>query len=190
MISTKETGSNDWRSGCHLNKIREEPDKMEKKKTIFDFLGQILIIYGVTMIIILILSQLVGESAKEISAMFSLGNEGISAATMGQFLLLSVMVSSVEIVFFSEWLAKRWSCFARTVGMLFSMIVIIAVFAVLFKWFPAASWLPWVCFLLCFGACFVVSTLIMRWKARLESRKLEEGLASMRSRWEEEDGKK
>ena len=37
-----------------------------------------------------------------------------------------------------------------------------------------------------FSICFGVSTLLMRLKTRLENRKLEEGLARMREKWEEE----
>ena len=59
---------------------------MEERKTVFDYMGQILMIFGFTILMLLVFSLLFGESAKGYSDLFSFGKEGIGVDTMIQFL--------------------------------------------------------------------------------------------------------
>ena len=58
---------------------------MEENKTIFDYLAQVLIVFGFTMLTISIFCLAFGESAKEFSAMFALGSKGIPVEIAFQF---------------------------------------------------------------------------------------------------------
>ena len=142
--------------------------------------------YGISMAMMMVFCQIFGEAAKEISSMFLLGREGLPLGVMAEFLILSFLITGLQYLFFAEKLFRRWSVLLRTAAMLLSVVVIMAVFICLFGWFPIRMWEPWAMFLLCFAVSFGVSTVLMRWRTRLENRKLEEGLARMREQWEEE----
>ena len=73
---------------------------MEKKRTIFDYLGQVLMIFGITILILNVFCVVFGENAKEISTMFAMGSDGISVSTSFQFLLVSIIVVVLRFLFF------------------------------------------------------------------------------------------
>lgn len=162
---------------------------MEKEKTIFDFLGQVFLIYGITIGILAVLCRLFGEQVRleMVSSMFRMGSAGIPLDTMWQFLATSFLITGLQYFFWSEWLAKRLTAFCRTICLLLSVVALMIVFIFTFDWFPVNMWQPWVAFLICFGICFTVSALLMRLKLRLEDRKLEEGLARLKKEWQEEE---
>ncbi len=161
-----------------------------KTTTIFDYIGQMFCFFGITMIVMMGLTFLFGESAQEISTMFLLGSGGITLATMGQFFLVSVLSTVYRAFFFSNFIFKKMSTFIRTICMVSAVVLTIAVFVLLFDWFPVNMWQPWAMFLLCFGLCFVVSMGVMFLKTNMENKKMEEGLERIKKQWkEEEDGK-
>ena len=53
---------------------------MEERKTIFDYMGQIFIIYGFSILTLNIFCILVGEDAQKVSTIYSLGREEIGRA--------------------------------------------------------------------------------------------------------------
>ena len=149
---------------------------MEKEKSIFDYLGQVLTIFGATVIILHIFSLLFGESAKGISTLFALGSEGLSTTTALQFLLVSVLVVIYRIVFFTDKVIKNMSVVVRTGLMYVVIIFTIVIFNALFGWFPADMWEAWIGFLLSFAICSVISTLIVLIKDKLENDKMQNAL--------------
>lgn len=158
---------------------------MEERKNIFDFLEQVFIQFGITMAILCILCRLFGESARGISTMFRMGKEGIGLDTMFQFFLANGLITIAKMVFFTDVLIKNGSIVVRTIGMLGSVIGIIAVFAAGFGWFPVNMWEPWVMFFLCLGICFAVSTGVVYCREKLENRKMEEALKYLQNKLEE-----
>lgn len=50
---------------------------MEEKRSILDYLAQVLLIFGFAMVMINLFCLAFGASAEEFSAMFSLGDKGI-----------------------------------------------------------------------------------------------------------------
>ena len=54
---------------------------MESRKTLFDYLGQTLVVFGFSTIVLDVLCLLVGEDAQSISTIYSLGKDGISVTT-------------------------------------------------------------------------------------------------------------
>ncbi|MDC7286314.1 hypothetical protein NXH76_00730 [Blautia schinkii] len=159
---------------------------MEKDKTIFDFLANAFCIYGITMAMLIIFALLFGESAKEISGLFGLGNKGIPLKVMAEFLLTSFLVTSMQYLFFSEKVFPHMSERKRAVCMLVCILSIISLAIWGFGWFPIDMWQPWVCFFLSFFISVAVSTVVMSLKTKAENRKLEEGLKRMKEKWNEE----
>ena len=159
---------------------------MEERKTIFDYIGQVLIIFGITICILNVFCVLFGEDAKEYSTMFSLGKEGLAVSTMLQFLLVSACTVANNFLFFTETFIKNMTVPVRTVCMVVVEVAVMAVFIIVFGWFPTDMWLPWVMFIICFAICFVLSLAFTVIKTRVENRKMEEALKRLKSEEESE----
>lgn len=155
---------------------------MKKKNTIFDFFGQVFFMYGITIVILIVLCRIFGENARAISSMFSLGSAGIPLATMLEFLAASILITGARFFYFNDLILKKASITVRTIFMLFTIILIMAVFICVFGWFPVNMWEPWLMFLLCFGTCFLVSAVITYLKEKTENRNMEKALEKMKER--------
>lgn len=153
---------------------------MEERKTIFDYLGQIFMIFGITIAILNVFCILFGEDAKEFSTMFSLGNQGISVPIMFQFLIISAIIVTLRFIFFTDVWIKNMSVLARMIWMIVLVLLTVSAFILLFKWFPSDMWQPWVMFLFCFGICFTISGVLSVAKEKAETRKMEEALERLK----------
>lgn len=149
---------------------------MEERKTIFDYLEQVFIIFGITLVVLNVFCLLFGEAAKEFSTMFSLGSKGLSVFTMAQFLLVSAIVVALRFLFFTDVIIKNMPVIRRTMCMVIIVLIIISVFISVFGWFPIDMWQPWAMFFLCFSICFFLSTMVTGMKEKAENRKMEEAL--------------
>lgn len=155
---------------------------MEKKKTVFDYLAQVLTIFGFSMLLLNIFCLAFGSSAQNISTMFALGSRGIPAKTVFQFLCLSILIVGARFIFFTDSIIKRMSIRCRTICMLTAVIIIITTFVAAFHWFPVNTWQPWAMFLLCFGLSFLGSYFVMTMKEKTENRRMEEALRRLKER--------
>lgn len=159
---------------------------MEGRKSILDYIGQVFIIYGFTMICMLCFALIFGESAKDFSKFLALGKNGVSTEIMAQFLLLSIFVVLWQVIFDSERVLKFLPSGAKSIGMVLSVLVTVILFIVIFKWFPIHMWQPWAMFFICFLICVVSSTFLTIVKNNAENRKLEQGLDRLKEKWKEE----
>lgn len=66
--------------------------------------------------------------------------------------------------------------------MLSCIIVIIAVFIIVFDWFPADMWQSWAMFFICFGVSFAGSYFVMIIRERVENKRMEEALKRLKER--------
>ena len=155
---------------------------MEERKTIFDYLAQVLIVFGFTMLVITIFCLAFGDSAKDLSAMFALGGKGIPVEIAFEFLGVSVLIVGVRFLFFTDICIKKMPIWLRTIGMLTAAVIIIAVFIIVFHWFPVNMWQPWAMFFICFGISFLGSYLVMVIKERVENKRMEEALQRLKER--------
>lgn len=155
---------------------------MEERKTIFDYLAQVLIVFGFTMLVITIFCLVFGDSAKDFSAMFALGSKGIPVEIAFQFLGVSVLIVGVRFLFFTDICIKKMAIWLRTICMLTAAVIIIAVFIIAFHWFPVNMWQPWAMFFVCFGISFLGSYLVMVIKERVENKRMEEALQRLKER--------
>ena len=134
-----------------------------------------------------VFSRMVGDEAKEISALFSMGAEGVPVSVIWQFLTVNIVITGYRFFFFSEKTIRHMSVIKRTLCMLCSVILTVAVFVYFCGWFPFDVWQAWLAFFVSFGICFVISLFLMRWKEKLENRKMEEGLKRVKEKLEDAD---
>ncbi len=149
---------------------------MEDRKTIFDYMGQILQVFGFSILLLTVFSILFGAAAQGYSTIFSLGEKGLAVSTMLEFLLASVGTVSLRFVFFTDTFIKNMTIILRTVSMVLSEILMITVLICSFGWFPGDEWLPWLMFFLSFGICFVLSVALTLFKERIENKRMQEAL--------------
>ena len=157
---------------------------MEEKRTIFDYLAQVMIIFGFTMLILDIFCLAFGDSARDISALFALGAQGIPISVSFQFLGVAALLTGARYVFFTDGIIKKMPVWLRCVCMLSFAVLIIAAFIILFHWFPVGMWQPWAMFFLCFGLSFLGSCLFVTLKEKAENRRMEEALRRLKEREE------
>ena len=150
---------------------------MERRKNIFDFLAQVLTIFGFVVLVLNLFCLIFGESAKDYSTIFAL------VAVMAEYFALSVLVAAARFLFFTDRVIRRMAIWLRTVCMLGTVLLSITAFILLFDWFPVDQWQPWAMFLLCFALSFLGSLLVMTLKERMENRQL---AAALRRVQEEE----
>lgn len=149
---------------------------MNKKNTILDFLSHILIIFGITVICLIVFVALFGEDAKGVSSIFQMGNNGIAITTLLQYLFLAVIITALRMIFFTDTFIKNASIAIRTIAMFVSIVIAIAGFAAVFGWFPVHMWQAWIAFLVCFAVCAAISIVISTIKEKNDNEKLQAAL--------------
>lgn len=153
---------------------------MEDRKSIFDYVGQVFITFGFSVMALNLLCILVGEYAQDVSSIYSMGKEGLSTATMMQFFGVSACITGLRFLFFSDRIIRQMSITMRTVCMLISVICLILCCVIMFEWFPVDMWQPWVGFFVTFALCFVGSMTVTRLKEKTENRKMAEALRRLK----------
>lgn len=154
---------------------------MKRNETVFDYMAQILIIFGFSILCLSIFTILFGESAKDVSSLFALGNGGLSLATIFQFLLTSAIITTLRFIFFTDGVIKKLSITLRIICMFALIIIMMIAFILVFDWFPSGEWLPWVLFLGCFGISAGVSTVVTAVKEKWENKLMEDALQRLKS---------
>lgn len=155
---------------------------MEEKKTVFDYLAQVLIVFGFAMLVLNIFCLAFGDFAREVSSIFALGNQGVPAEVAFQFLAVSFLIVGIRYVFFTDMLIKKMPIGLRTVCMLTAAVTVIAAFVAAFRWFPVNMWQPWAMFFICFGISFLGSCCVMAIKERVENKRMAEALRQLKEK--------
>lgn len=149
---------------------------MDKDFSIFKFLSQTFMIYGVTTLLLNIFCVWFGEAACGFSTIFSLGNSGISVATSFRFLLVLLVISGLRFVFMTNVFIKKMPVFVRVIAMFAGAFVTTVIFIRVCGWFPTDMPLAWALFIICFAVCSSLGTLISLLAERRENRRLENAL--------------
>ncbi len=160
---------------------------MKRKDDVFRYLGQILTIFGLTVVFISVFSFFIGEDAKEYSTFFALGDRGLTLQTLAQLFLMSVLITTLRFILFTDGLISRISLTIRTLLMFFFVVLMIALFAFWFGWFPVNMLEAWGAFFACFAVCAFASSYIMAWKTDRENKEMEEALKRLKEEQEEEE---
>lgn len=161
---------------------------MEEKKTIFDYLAQVMCIFGFSILFIAVIIRFFGGDMGEKGEIFFLqGNESLPVHIIFQFFLLSIVIEAICYLIMTDWIIKRVNVVMRTVITIFAVLIVSSLFVILFRWFPINDWQYWRIFIFCFILCSVVSVMITMINDRLENKKLEQGLEKLQRKWEKED---
>ncbi|MCH5280326.1 MAG: hypothetical protein J1E61_02575 [Lachnospiraceae bacterium] len=160
---------------------------MDEKKTIFDYLAQVMIIFGFAILVLNIFCLVFGNDAKDISAIFKLGDQGIPVGITLQFLCVSFLITGVRFVFFTDVIIQKMPIWLRTICMLTIIVIIIAAFIIIFNWFPVNMWQPWAMFFVCFGLSFLGTYTVVTVQEKIENKRMEEALQRLK---EKEENKK
>lgn len=153
---------------------------MIKKDTIFDFMINVMVVFAISVISICIFTFLFGEDAKGVSSVFSLGEKGIPLSTVIQFLVLAFMIMMLRWIFFTDRLIKTLSMTFRIILMFITVIIMIAIFAAIFQWFPVNMIKPWIMFYICFAVYSTISIIISGLKEKKDNEKLQEALDTLK----------
>ncbi|MDE7425829.1 MAG: hypothetical protein K2N51_19385 [Lachnospiraceae bacterium] len=153
---------------------------MIKKNILFDFLTQLMVIWGITMLSLCFFCIFFGESAKGYSSIFTLGSKGISIATFIQFFCLAVILASLRTLFFTDLLIKKLNIAGRSVCMFACIIFSIGIFAYIFEWFPVNQVKPWIMFFICFFICATISVIVSVLKEKSDNKKMHEALERLK----------
>lgn len=149
---------------------------MEENKTIFSYLGQIFATFGVIVVIFLVFALVIGNDTSEYSTLFALGSKGLTAATLLEVLLLSVIITLAQVAFLTDkWiknmgLAVRYVCFFGIIG------IVSLTFSVLFSWFPIDNPMAWLGFVISFAICTAIGVVISKLEEKAENKKMEQAL--------------
>ncbi|MDE5909730.1 MAG: hypothetical protein K2H52_13460 [Lachnospiraceae bacterium] len=165
---------------------------MEERKTIIEYIEQVMKIFGFSIIMLNIFCILFGESARDFSSMFAMGNEGLRVVTMLQFLTLAVWIVFCRFLFFTDIMIKNMRIVWRACCMLGAILIVMVICITAFQWFPKDYWLPWVMFFISFLISFVVSLAVTAFKEKSENKRMEEALEKMikRNQQQEENSRK
>ena len=102
---------------------------MENRPTILKLLQKVFVIYGITTLILNIFTLIFGDAAKEMSTIFSFGNEALGVKTAMQFLLAVVILVLIETLFTTDILIKKMKIPMRICLMFICIFAVISLFA-------------------------------------------------------------
>ncbi len=153
---------------------------MEKRYTIFDFFGQVFFIFGVTVTCLTGFVMLFGAEAAGMSTIFALAEKGLAVATLGQFLLMAVIITLLRFVLLTDCIIKRCPLIARTICMFVFVVIMIGVFAACFGWFPVNEVKAWIMFFVSFILSCAISVTLSVWKENKENEKMQEALERLK----------
>lgn len=153
---------------------------MNKRDTVWDYLTRVMVIWGISVLSISVFAFLFGGKGKGYSSIFALGSEGISLATLAQFFLLAVIISTLRWVFLTDGLIRRMPLFVRCLLMVACVILSVGILAAVYGWFPVNQVMPWVMFLSCFFVCAAISVVVSVWKEKSDNQKMQTALEHLK----------
>lgn len=153
---------------------------MNENKTVFNYILQIFGTYGIIVVIFVVLSLVLPEEVGEVSSLFALGKNGITNATLLQLLLLAVLISVSRIIFLTDRVFSKMTIILRNILFFLTVLVMITLFVVIFKWFPIADMKAWIGFLVSYIICTSIGVFISRWAEKQENIKMEAALKKYR----------
>lgn len=149
---------------------------MDKKNGLLDYLSQVFMNFGITVVILNVFCMIFGEEAQTMSTLFQLGKDGLAVATMMQFLLIISVIDGLRVLLMTDLLIKKMSLALRIVAMFTSVFGITTAGVIVFGWFPVEDVVAWIMFVGCFVVSCAISTGISIIAEKQENRKFEEAL--------------
>ena len=149
---------------------------MEERKSVFDYIRQLFTIFGVMVLIFVIFNLIVGDEAKSISTLFTLGSQGLLSATLLQLLLMALIITVAQNIFLTDILIKNLALIVRNILFFVTIMIAITAFVIIFGWFPIDNAAAWIGFFISFAVCTGVSAWLMHLEEKAENKKMQEAL--------------
>ncbi|NLY20359.1 MAG: DUF3021 domain-containing protein [Tissierellia bacterium] len=131
------------------------------KIKIMKILNQILIDFVIVVLVLMVVGPIVGNDAKEISTLFSLGSVGIEYITLFQALLIAVVSTLLSELLTSDLIFKNMLLLWKTVITLFIVGISAGSMSALFGWLPKDDFKIWIMYIVCFLICATISILVV-----------------------------
>ena len=141
------------------------------KSAAVDFIEQVLKSFAAIIIMVSIVGFIVGDAAKDVSDLFSMGSAGLSYLSLLQFLAFSLVSSVIRMILYSDYFAKRIMLLWRIAIMLLLYVIMAIGWSILFNWFPIYDLLSWVRFLISIAVSFSILIAAMFIKLKIEDKK-------------------
>lgn len=149
---------------------------MEEKKTVFDHISGLFATFGIVVVIFMILVRVIGDAAFGHSLFFEYGSRALPINLLCQWFVLSVFISILKELLFTDRWISRMSMFVRIVLFFLAVTIVIVLFVIVFKWFPLNDVKAWIGFFASFAICSAVAAMISRTKEKAENLKMEQAL--------------
>ena len=158
--------------------LKEEKteNSFEDRKTVFGYLSQLLATYGAMVVIFVVFGLCIGNGTAGYSTLFEMGGKGLTMSTLLQLLMLSVLVTVVQVIFLTDLLIRNMNMIARNCCFITLICIAIVAFAVSFGWFPVDDPKAWIGFIISFSLSMTLSLLITRFIEKTENKKMQEAL--------------
>ena len=154
---------------------------MEEQKGFAQIFMQITIItFAYAIIVISITGWLFGEEAQERSALFALGNAGLSFQSIMQIFILSVIIGLISAILTSDIIFKKTMLLWRYIFIWFSSLVASGIFAAVFRWLPLDLLEGWILFIVCLTVFFFIGAFGLALKTKLEEKRYNKLLSEYR----------
>lgn len=154
---------------------------MEEKKTVFNYISQLFATYGVIVVIFIVFSLVIGNGADKYSALFSYKDAALGIPTLLQLLLLALFITLSQVLFLTDRMIKGMSMVLRYIFFFISIMLVMIIMTVIFKWFPVDDPKAWCGFFISFVISMVISALLTRLAEKSENRKMQEALDKFKS---------
>ncbi|MDL2232752.1 hypothetical protein LJC63_04130 [Ruminococcaceae bacterium OttesenSCG-928-L11] len=112
------------------------------------------------------------------------GRDSISVSLIWQIIFLALIFGCLQFVTFSENTLGRMGTPGRMTVLGVSMLMVLAVFALIFRWFPMQSLVNWLVFIGLYVVAFLIATLALHTVFRLGGMKYNELLVAYKARRE------
>jgi hypothetical protein len=149
---------------------------MEDRKTVFEYIAQLFTTFGIMVLIFIVINIIIGNEARDLSTLFSMGSAGLSSATLLELLLLAVIITIAQNIFLSDILIKSMALIVRNILFFVTIMIAITVFVIIFGWFPIYNAAAWIGFIVSFAVCTAISACVMRLEEKAENKKMQEAL--------------
>ena len=154
---------------------------MEEKKTVFNYISQLFATYGVIVVIFIVFSLVIGNGADKYSALFSYKDAALGIPTLLQLLLLALFITLSQVLFLTDALIKGMSMVLRYILFFVTIMLVMIIMTVVFKWFPVDDPKAWCGFFISIVIRMVISALLTRLAEKSENRKMQEALDKFKS---------
>ncbi len=158
----------------------------ENQTGFFPFFTRFLVIFGVNVMIVAVVGVFGGEASMPYSTMFKLGGVGITYETLLQLCIADLLIALLNDLFLSDKIFKNMIFILRMILMMLSIVMVMAIFIIKFKWFPADFVPGWIGFIAAFSICFLASVVVSVIKTKVDNKKYNELLERYKEKQETE----